>query len=328
MLRVGVAIAVLMIACTVADSYGSSGSLSVMVYQDGLAHVSAQFDVDPLDPVFELELLGLEVDNFVATDGARALLSVEFLEGVAMLEAFDSEMVVAEYDVHDLVSKEGRIWTFALDAAQDYTLIMPRNAVIIGMNTIPLSLEVVDERTVLEIPGGPAEIDYILSPARTTVPVDGGGGVGEMDAPEDGDDSIASAALIGIPVAVVLAGALLVIRLRSRRPGASPRTAAMAPIRNQTPAQALTKQPAINLPSPEEIFALMPDIREADKEIVRHIHESGGEMLESSLRKKLLQPRTTMWRAIKRLERMGVVEVTKRDTQNLVRIRPNPGDLK
>lgn len=327
MLRAGVAIALMMIACTVAASYGSSGSLSVMVYQDGLAHVSAQFDVDPLDPVFELGLLGLEVDNFVATDGDRALLSVEFLEGVAILETFDSETVVAEYDVHDLVSKEGRIWTFALDAAQDYALIMPRNAVIIGMNTIPMSLEVVDERTVLEIPGGPAEIDYILSPARTTVPVDGGGGVGEVDAPEDGDDSITSAVLIGIPAAVILAGTLLAIRLRSRRPGASPRIAAMAPVRGQTPAQAFTEQPAAKLPSPEEIFALMPDIREADREIVRHIHESGGEMLESNLRKKLLQPRTTMWRAIKRLERMGVVEVTKRDTQNLVRIRPNPGEL-
>ena len=143
MLRAGVAVVVLMTACTVAYSYGSSGSLSVMVYQDGLAHVSAQFDVDPLDPVFELDLLGLEVDNFVATDGDRALLSVEFLEGVAILETFDSETVVAEYDVHDLVSKEGRIWTFTLNAAQDYALIMPRNAVIIGMNTIPLSLEVV-----------------------------------------------------------------------------------------------------------------------------------------------------------------------------------------
>ena len=328
MLRVGVAIVVLMTACTVADSYGSSGSLSVMVYQDGLAHVSAQFDVDPLDPVFELDLLGLEVDNFVATDGDRALLSVEFLEGVAILETFDSETVVAEYDVHDLVSKEGRIWTFTLNAVQDYALIMPRNAVIIGMNTIPLSLEVVDERTVLEIPGGPAEIDYILSPARPTGPVDGEGGVGARDEPEDGEDSsiITSAVLIGIPAAVILAGTLLAIRLRSKGSGASPRTAAMAPTQDGIPAQALTEQPAVKLPSPEEIFALMPDIREADKEIVRHIHESGGEMLESSLRKKLLQPRTTMWRAIKRLERMGVVEVTKRDTQNLVRIRSDLGE--
>ena len=139
--------------------------------------------------------------------------------------------------------------------------------------------------------------------------MDGGGGVGATDEPEDGDDSIISAVLIGIPAAVILAGTLLAIRLRSRRLGASPRTAAMAPTQDGIPAQALTEQPGAKLPSPEEIFALMPDIREADKEIVRHIHESGGEMLESSLRKKLLQPRTTMWRAIKRLERMGVVRL-------------------
>ena len=35
--------------------------------------------------------------------------------------------------------------------------------------------------------------------------------------------------------------------------------------------------------------------------------QNGGEAFESDLRKKFLQPRTTMWRAVKRLERQGVL---------------------
>jgi len=36
-----------------------------------------------------------------------------------------------------------------------------------------------------------------------------------------------------------------------------------------------------------------------------------------------LQPRTTMWRAVKRLEREGVIEIEKKDLQNLVKLRKN-----
>ena len=71
----------------------------------------------------------------------------------------------------------------------------------------------------------------------------------------------------------------------------------------------------------ETIFSLRPEMREDDKEIVKFISENGGEALESDLRKKFLQPRTTMWRAVKRLERQGVIEITKKDMQNLVRLR-------
>ena len=62
-------------------------------------------------------------------------------------------------------------------------------------------------------------------------------------------------------------------------------------------------------------------MREDDKEIVKFISQNGGQVLESELRKKFLQPRTTMWRAVKRLERLGVVEITKKDLQNMVKIK-------
>ncbi|MEK0345108.1 MAG: MarR family transcriptional regulator, partial [Nitrosopumilus sp.] len=69
------------------------------------------------------------------------------------------------------------------------------------------------------------------------------------------------------------------------------------------------------------IFNLRPEMREDDKEIVKFISENGGQVFESDLRKKFLQPRTTMWRAVKRLERLGVVEIYKKDLQNKVKLR-------
>ena len=53
----------------------------------------------------------------------------------------------------------------------------------------------------------------------------------------------------------------------------------------------------------------------------KFIFDNNGEALESELRKNFLQPRTTMWRAVKRLEREGVIEIEKKDLQNLVKLR-------
>ena len=56
---------------------------------------------------------------------------------------------------------------------------------------------------------------------------------------------------------------------------------------------------------------------------MKFIFNNDGEAFESELRKKFLQPRTTMWRAVKRLEREGVIEIEKKDLQNLVKLRKN-----
>ena len=80
-------------------------------------------------------------------------------------------------------------------------------------------------------------------------------------------------------------------------------------------------QTKINSSDIETIFNLRPEMREDDKEIIKFISANGGEALESDLRKKFLQPRTTMWRAVKRLERQGVIEISKKDLQNLVKLK-------
>src|SRR5579863_3871931 len=74
-------------------------------------------------------------------------------------------------------------------------------------------------------------------------------------------------------------------------------------------------------PDKETIFRLKPELRQEDKDIVAFISEKGGRVFESELRKKFLLPRTTTWRAVKRLEREGIVEIEKVDQQNLIKLR-------
>jgi len=63
------------------------------------------------------------------------------------------------------------------------------------------------------------------------------------------------------------------------------------------------------------------EMREDDKQLVSYLEKNGGQAFERDLRKKFLLPRTTMWRAVKRLERQGIIEIEKKDFQNLVKLR-------
>ncbi|MDH3855739.1 MAG: MarR family transcriptional regulator, partial [Nitrosopumilus sp.] len=120
-------------------------------------------------------------------------------------------------------------------------------------------------------------------------------------------------AIIGGVIVAAVMGVAAIIRIKQKT---------VKPIHDQQTIQK-TETTDTETTDTETIFKLKPDLREDDKEIVRFISNNGGQVLESELRKKFLQPRTTMWRAVKRLERNGVVEIEKKDLQNLVKLRKN-----
>ncbi len=295
MVRVPLLVASVIIVAAVVPiqpSLGSTRTLDLIVYPDGSTHVSAEIDVDPLDADHELELYGPTVDNFVAVGEDGFLLHSEITGSRALIETFGSSVITVKYDIHDLVSKTGRVWTFSLDSPADFTLLLPKNSAIVGMTNLPISMEIVDNQNQLTLPAGSSEVDYLFS----SVPADPAG---------PADPAVPDVVIYGIAggAAAAAAGAIAVSkRQKSPAPAAGKSTAGM------------------------ETVLRRPDIRDDDKEIVKFISDNGGQALESELRKKFLQPRTTMWRAVRRLERSGIVETEKKNMQNLVKLRKNTGE--
>ncbi len=290
------------------NSFSSTRGLDLIVYSDGSTHVFSEIEVDPLQTDFEVKLFGTEIDNFLAVGENEFLLSTEIIGDTALVETFGSSTVSINYDSHDLVSKEGRIWTFDIDSPSEFSLLMPQNAVIVGMSNFPLSMEVVNEQSRLILPSGQTQIDYIfgtLTPDPTPIP--------PTPNPSENGTSIDSImiAIGGVIVAAGVGGAIMI--RKSKRKASMPQIAKPESIIESKP-QTVTPLDA------ETIFKLRPDLREDDKEIIKFLFKNGGEAKESELRKKFLQPRTTMWRAVKRLERQGIIEIEKKELQNLVRL--------
>ncbi|MFB5622457.1 MAG: MarR family transcriptional regulator, partial [Nitrosarchaeum sp.] len=153
---------IMAIAIPIQTSFSSSRTLELTIYPDGSTHVSTQIEVDPLEPDFELNLFGQSINNFVAVGDSGFLLSEEIIKDKAIIDKFGSTSINVDYDIHDLISKEGRVWTFSFNSPSDYTVLMPKNSVIVGMSGLPNNMEQVDEQTKLSLTSGLFEINYIF----------------------------------------------------------------------------------------------------------------------------------------------------------------------
>ena len=302
---------VVALAMPIQTSFSSTRTLDITVYSDGSAHISSQLEVDPLDPDFEVNLFGPSIDNFVAVGENGFLLSSEIIDNKVTIDTFGTSSITIDYDIHDLISKEGRVWTFSLNSPTDYSLLMPANSIIVGMNALPSNMVIVNDQTQLELSTGLSEINYILgtsNPPVTNPPVTNPPVTNPPVTNTEEPTDIFTLSVIGVSITAAVVGAIFMVKRKAKSSSVIQNEITKSEIKSDSN-------------DPETIFNLRPEMREDDKEIIKFISQNGGQVLESDLRKKFLQPRTTMWRAVKRLERQGVIEISKKDLQNLVKLK-------
>jgi uncharacterized membrane protein len=280
-------------------SFGSTRTLDFFLFPDGSTHVTYFLESDPLLPDTIVPLYGDSFENLLVEDENGFPLTTQspIENEILDVETLGSSNILINYDTYSLISKDGKIWSFEMDSPVEFTVTMPKNSVIVGMSTIPMDMNVDFERTKILLPSGPAEISYFLAVAESSqvlIP---------EESIQENDNSILYVAGGAIAAAVIAA---IAIKMRSK-----PKQVISSPH-----LETLEKTETISL---EKVLE-MPDLREDDKDIVKFIHENGGNVMESDLRKKFLLPRTTMWRAVKRLERHGLIEITKKDQQNLIKL--------
>ena len=276
------------------SSFSSPRDLDLIIYPDGSTHISTEIDVDPFVTDYELNLFGSTIDNLVVVGDNEFLLDTDIIHDSVLIQTFGSSIISIEYDIHDLVSKQGKLWTFSLDSPSNFTLLLPQNSAIVGMTNLPINMEIINDQNKLTLPSGKTEIDYLFSNTISNPIPD-----------TETETNYFSYAIIGGVIVIILIGVVIIIRTKQKN---------LKPVNHNS---IIEKNNILDI---ETIFKLKPDLREDDQELVKFIFNNNGEALESELRKKFLQPRTTMWRAVKRLEREGVIEIEKKDLQNLVKL--------
>jgi len=292
-------LALIALSVPIQQSFASSRTLDFTIYPDGSTHVFYELEVDPLELEVMIDLYGEMIENITIIDQDGILLSSEISGNSALIETFGASHISIDYDTQDLVSKNGKIWTFAIDSPEQYSLLTPKNSVIVEMNNFPISMQVDNEQSHLTFPAGQTNISYYISTLASAQST--------QQATSNTTDNSLFLYIGGIAAAVIIAAIVAKKRKTSRT-----ETSNIIQKDKQIKSESL---------DPETIFNAKQDLREDDKEIVNFLSANGGQAYESELRKKFLQPRTTMWRAVKRLERQGIIDIEKKDLQNIVKLK-------
>lgn len=365
LLAIGIILAVILPA---QHSSGSLKTLDLIVYPDGTTHVSQQSTANTQDPELTVSLFGKTIDNFVAQDQDGLLLTYEINGDNAKIQTFGASSVSIDYDSYDLVSKEGKIWTFKIDSPIDYTLTMPEDTVIVGMTNFPDLVETIDKKPHLSLSLGSNEINYFfgvsgpaqsasesIAKSKTLIEQLNNNGIKTPLAKAKLDKAVSafndkkyadanklaleseqlatqeqttsqdttnstnktfealSKNIVGIATSVAaIGGAITTLTLIIKRT----KHAVKKTIEPILIAKETESEDELSADTQSE-----QEMREDDKKLVAFLAQNGGQSFEKDLRKKFLLPRTTMWRAVKRLERQGIIEIEKKDFQNLVKLK-------
>jgi len=74
--------------------------------------------------------------------------------------------------------------------------------------------------------------------------------------------------------------------------------------------------------SAKRILGNLSDLRQEDREVIEFIAQRGGKVIEGEIRESFPDlPRTSVWRLVRRLERMEIVSITKVGKVNQIELR-------
>ena len=192
------------------QSFAASRTLDFTIYSDGSVHIFHELEADPLQAEFMAELFGHTLENITIIDEDNFLLSYEIINNKALIETFGASHVTIDYDTQDLVSKTGKIWEFSIDAPIQYSLLMPKDSVIVEMSNFPISMQVENDQSYLILPEGTTNISYYFSTIASAKPI-------QTVTEEDTDDNSLLMYMAGIIAAVGIAVVIAIKKSKSAK---------------------------------------------------------------------------------------------------------------
>ena len=282
-LMVAVALIWFAISTVVAQSVFEVESIDLTVYRDGLVHVTQTLIVDELAPEITLALLSSSIENMIVLDENQLALDYEIDGESLTVFTLGAESISVEYDTIALTRKEAEVWTLVAANPYTFTVFLPQNSTVIYLNNMPTAIDASSTGIKLSLYPGQWEISYVLP----LLPDDGTDDNRTDDSPIPIDYLIA--AIVAL-VAVVISVILIVRRRRG--------------------------------PNVEKIVNAHPQLKKEDKDVIVFLAEKGGKAFEAEIRVRFPDmPRTSLWRLVRRLERLEIVEVKKIGLENQVQLK-------
>ncbi|MCW4008074.1 MAG: hypothetical protein NWF09_05225 [Candidatus Bathyarchaeota archaeon] len=258
-------------------------SVKLTIYRDGLIHVTQTLVVDELASEITLPLLSSSIENIIVLDENQTLVDYEVNGDEMTILTLGAKHISIEYDTLALTRKEAEVWTLVVDTPYNLTVFLPQNATLIYLSEMPSAIDISGTRIALSLHPSQWEISYVLP----VLPED------ENESRDASSTAIPIEYLIVAIIAVtaaVLSAVLIIIRRRG--------------------------------PNVEKILKANPQLKQEDKEVIEFLAEKGGKAFEAEIRERFPDmPRTSLWRLVRRLERLEIVEIKRIGLENQVELK-------
>ena len=276
------------VALATADSPAASESLTLTAYLDGFVQVNYQLTLNQTYPTINVSLIGETHEEMLIVDEQSLPLYYTITNNEALIYSLNATKIAITYFTQDLTAKTGKYWTLTADAPTNATVALPETVSIISINNVPELIENANGKMILVMPSGTIDVTYIAEH--------------ELDTQTQKPD-----ATLLIITAVLLAIAFSIIV-----------SVVYAVKRKKTPIQLAENKNEVDT---KKLLEKHKDLRQEEIQVISFLTEKHGTALEAELYEKLNLPRTTTWRLLKRLQTMGIIDITKARRQNTISIK-------
>jgi len=138
-------------------------SLKAEIFADGVVSIEYSLDVNTTYASINVPLFGTDFENIIVLNHLDEPLDFEMVAEGIKIYTLGTHRVRIIYETKDLTSNIGGIWTFSIDSPINVEVALPRNADFISLNKPPISIETIENKTVLLMPYGHLEVVYAIT---------------------------------------------------------------------------------------------------------------------------------------------------------------------
>jgi uncharacterized membrane protein len=266
-------------------------STELQVYRDGLVRVTQTLFVNETVPEVTLQLLSSSVDNVLVLDENQTFLDYEVDGTDLTVLTFGATSVTLQYDTVSLTRKDFDVWSLIVDTSYNLTVLLPEDSAVIYLSDTPTSIDTEEDTINMTLFPSQWEISYVfplIPPETSNEPI--------SNEPPTSDGVISHTFPVEILVAAAVAAVSILVAVF-----------------------VLLRRKRFNV---ETIFRAHPQLIQEEKDVIRFLAEKEGKAFEAEIRERFPDiPRTSLWRLVRRLEKLEIVRVKKIGLGNRVELK-------
>ncbi len=269
------------ISCVFAQQEFSVESTSLQIYRDGIVAFKQTLNVEELYPQIIIPVLSSSIENLIVLDQNQKVVDYEINDLNLTIFSLGATQISIEYETFALTNKEAEVWSIIIENQYDTAVSLPKNSTVVYLSDMPSAIDTQENVITLTLYPNQWEISYLLSPSSTDDPNNG---------QTDPKLSLIEYFIVALGIVILI---IILLFFRKKRK-----------------------------PNVKKIFKAYPQLSKEDKAVIQFLAENEGRAFEAEIREKFPDlPRTSLWRLVRRLERMEIVEVNKIGLENQVKLK-------